>query len=132
LPGELLYLDSSAIVKLVLAEPETQALRGFLRTWPDRVSSVVTRVEVERAVRRIAGGPVRRARNVLSRLALIEFDEAVVRAAATVQPTDLRTLDAIHLATALTLGDDLGALCAYDARLGDAATLAGIHVVAPA
>lgn len=132
MPGELLYLDSSAIVKLVLAEPETRALRGFLRTWPDRVSSVVAAVEVERAVRRIRGGSVRRIRNVLSRLALVELDEAVVRAAATVRPTDLRTLDAIHLATALTLGDDLGPLCAYDTRLADAATLSGLQVVAPA
>jgi uncharacterized protein len=132
LAGELLYLDSSAIVKLVVAEPETTVLRALLRSWPARVSSVVARIEVERAARRIGSGAVRRSRNVLSRLALVELDEEVVRAAAMWQPPELRTLDAIHLATALTLGDDLGALCAYDECLGDAATLSGIHVVVPA
>jgi hypothetical protein len=129
--GKLLYLDSSAIVKLVVPEPETKALRDLLRSWPERVSSVIARIEVERVARRIGGGAIRRARSVLSRLALVEMDEAVVRTAAGLQPAELRTLDAIHLATALSLGEDLGVLCAYDARLGDASAAAGVEVVAP-
>jgi predicted nucleic acid-binding protein len=130
--GELLYLDSSAIVKLVVPEPETKALRDFLRSWPERVSSVVARIEVERVARRIGGGAIRRARTVISRVALVELDDHVVRRAAALQPTELRTLDAIHLAAALSLGEDLGAICGYDSRLADAAASAGVEVVAPA
>jgi predicted nucleic acid-binding protein len=130
--GQLLYLDSSAIVKLVVPEPETKALRELLRSWPDRASSVIARIEVERVARRIGGGSVRRARTVLSRISLVELDDEVVGGASAIQPTELRTLDAIHLATALSLGEDLGAMCAYDARLADAAAAAGAEVVAPA
>jgi uncharacterized protein len=129
--GQLLYLDSSAMVKLVVPEPETRALRDLLRSWPERVSSVVARIEVERVARRIGGGSVRRARSVLSRIALIDLDEPVVRVAAGLHPPQLRTLAAIHIATAISLGGDLGALCAYDARLAAAAVTAEIEVVAP-
>jgi predicted nucleic acid-binding protein len=130
--GRLLYLDSSAIVKLVVPEPETKALRELLRSWPERVSSVVARIEVERVARRIGGGAVRRARTVISRIALVDLDRDVVRVAAALDPPDLRTLDAVHLATAISLGRDLGAFCAYDVRLGSAAVSRNIDVLAPA
>jgi predicted nucleic acid-binding protein len=129
--GQLLYLDSSAIVKLVGPEAETKALRVLLRSWPERVSSVVARIEVERVARRIGGGAIRRARSVLSRIALVELDEDVVDVAATVDPPELRTLDAIHLATAISFGRDLGAVCVYDARLAGAAAAKTIEVLAP-
>jgi predicted nucleic acid-binding protein len=129
--GTLLYLDSSAIVKLVVPEAESTALRRSLRTWPERVSSVVAGIEVERVARRIGGGSVRRARSVLARLALVELDHAVMERAGRAEPADLRTLDAIHLATAASLGTDLGALCVYDSRLAEAAASAGIEVIAP-
>jgi hypothetical protein len=119
-------------MKLVVPESETKALRDLLRTWPERVSSVIARIEVERVARRIGGGTVRRALTVLSRVALVELDDELVHAAAAIEPTDLRTLDAIHVATALSLGEDLGAMCAYDARLADAAAATGAKVVAPA
>jgi hypothetical protein len=130
--GQLLYLDSSAMVKLVVPELETKALRELLRSWPERVSSVVARTEVERVAGRIGGGAVRRARSVLARIALVDLDEPVVRVAAALDPPELRTLDAIHLATAISLGGDLGAFCAYDVRLGDAAASKTIEVLAPA
>jgi predicted nucleic acid-binding protein len=130
--GELLYLDSSAIVKLLMPEPGSRALLGLLRSWPERVSSVIARVEVERVARRIRGGTVRRAQAVLSRIALVELDHEVVDRAASLEPAGLRTLDAIHLATALSLEGDLGALCAFDRRLMVAASAAGIQVLAPA
>ena len=130
--GALLYLDSSALVKLVVPEPESRGLHESLRSWPERVSSVVAEIEVERVARRIGGGAIRRARSVLARLALVELDEEVRRRATGLRPPKLRTLDAIHLATALSLGDDLEALCAYDPRLADAAAGAGVDVVAPA
>jgi uncharacterized protein len=129
--GALLYLDSSALVKLVAPEPETKALRELLRSWPERVSSVVARIEVERVARRIGGGAVRRARTVLSRIALVELDDDVVEIAAALEPPTLRTLDAIHLGTALSLGNDLGAVCAYDARLTGAAAAQAIEVLVP-
>ena len=127
----LLYVDSSALVKLVVPEQETKALRELLRAWPERVSSVVARIEVERAARRIGGGAIRRARTVLSRVALVELDDDVIEAAAALEPATLRTLDAIHLGTALSLRNDLGAVCAYDARLAGAAAAEAIEVLAP-
>jgi uncharacterized protein len=130
-PGGLLYLDSSAIVKLVVPEPETEPLLELLRSWPERVSSVVARIEVERVARRIGGGAIRRAGIVLSRTGLVALDDLVVQTAAAVEPPALRTLDAVHLATALSLGKDLGAFCAYDARLARAAGSKAIEVLAP-
>jgi uncharacterized protein len=129
--GGLLYVDSSALVKLVVPEPETKALRDFLRSWPERVSSVVARIEVERVARRIGGGAIRRARTVLSRIALVDLDDEVVETAAALKPPTLRTLDAIHLATALSLRTDLGAVCAYDAHLAGAADFQAIEVLGP-
>ncbi len=129
--GRLLYLDSSALVKLVVPEPETKALRDFLRSWPERLSSVVALIEVERVARRIGGGAMRRARTVMSRIALMELDEEVVRTAASLDPPTLRTLDAIHLASALSLRVELGVVCAYDGRLAAAASSKGIEVTGP-
>ena len=127
----LLYLDSSALVKLVVPEPESRALRDVLPSWPDRVSSVVAEIEVERVARRIGGGAIRRVRSVLARLAFVDLEEEVRGRAVALGPAELGAIDAIHLATALTLGDDLGAFCSYDARLQDAASAAGVDVVAP-
>lgn len=129
--GSLLYLDPSALVKLVVHEPETQALREARRSWPERVSSVVAEIEVERVGRRVGVGATRRTRSVLARIALVDLDEQIRRRAGAMGPPELRTLDAIHLATALSLGDDLGAVCAYDARLRDAAAAAGVEVLTP-
>ena len=131
--SSLLYLDSSAVVKLVVAEPETPALLEFLAGWPHRVSSALARVEVLRAVKRTGAGPAvrRRAARVLARVALIRIDEAVLAAASRVLPPELRTLDAIHVATARSL-DDLAGIVTYDARLGRAASRARFKVWSPA
>src|SRR5206468_9356002 len=106
--------------------------RELLKAWPQRVSSVVARIEVEQVARRIGGGAVRRARTVLSRIALVDLDQDVVQTAAALEPPELRALDAVHLATAISLGRDLGALCAYDVRLRSAAAANTIEVLAPA
>lgn len=129
----LLYLDSSAIVKLILPEPETGALMDLLSDRPERVTSALARVEVPRAVRRTGGDApsLRRAEDVLVRLGTIGLDEEVLRAAARLDPGELRSLDAIHLATALSLGEQLGAMVAYDARLAEAARVNGLTVLAP-
>ena len=130
----MLYLDSSAIVKLVAPEPETDALIAFLGTDPERVSSALASVEVCRAVQRVGGDEVlfRRAREVLSRIALIRIDDPVLRAAAELDPHTLRSLDAIHLATALSTVEPVAALVTYDSRLRDASRLNGIAVESPA
>jgi uncharacterized protein len=119
------------LVKIVMPEPESQALRDALRSWPDRTSSVLSEVEVWRVARRIGGAVIRRARAALARVALLELDEEIRRKAASLRPPGLRTLDAIHLATALSLGQDLGAICAYDTKLLDAAVAADVDILAP-
>ena len=127
-------MDSSAIVKLVAPEPETDALIAFLSTDPERVSSALASVEVCRAVQRVGGveGLFRRAREVLSRISLIRIDDPVLRTAAELDPHTLRSLDAIHLATALSTVEPVAALVTYDSRLRDASRLNGIAVESPA
>ena len=131
--GGLLYLHSSAPVKFVLVEPETDALMKFLSGWPERISSVLARVEVLRAARRagVQRDVYRRAESVVARIGLVGIDDAVLGLAADLEPLGLSTLDAIHIATALSLGEELGGLVSYDARLSRAATSSGISVLAP-
>src|SRR5262245_167709 len=128
-----LYLDSSALVKLVVLEPESAALRECLRRHASRLSSALAEVEVPRALRRAGyGSPERRrAAEVLTRVALVDVDRRILRAAATLAPPSLRTPDAIHLATALSLGPDLAGIITYDQRLSEAAIDADIEVWAP-
>lgn len=130
----LLYLDSSALVKLVLPEPETEALLELLKLWPERVSSSLARVEVLRAVRRAGEEDVvlRRAEEVVARIGLLQIDTRILSAAARLEPRELRTLDAVHLATALSVGEQLGAVVAYDSRLAQAAEHYGVPILAPA
>ena len=131
--GGLLYLDSSALVKFVLAEPETDALVKFLTGWPERISSVLARVEVLRAVRRagVEEATHRRAESVVARIGLVGIDAAVLRVAADLDPRELGTPEAIHIATALSVGEELEGLVSYDARLSRAATSSGLSVLAP-
>ena len=128
------YLDSSALLKLVVLEPESAVLREFLRTYASRIASTLAEVEVPRALRRAGYGAAeeRRAREILARVALIEVDRRILRAAAALGPPSLRSLDAIHLATALSVGQDLAGIVTYDRRLTDAALGADLEVWAPA
>jgi predicted nucleic acid-binding protein len=129
----LLYLDSSALIKLIAREAESAALIAFARAWPERVSSQLARIEVLRAVRHAAASPAsrRRAEDILARIALIRIDDAVIAAASDLDPANLRTLDAIHLATAISLGAELGIFVSYDRRLLEAAASARISWAAP-
>ena len=130
----VVYLDASALVKLVVSEPESGALLDFLRLRPERVSSALSLVEVPRALRRAGFGTAerRRARRLLTRLALIDVDHRILTAAAGFEPPELRTLDAIHLAAALAVGDELEGFVTYDRRLAHAAGRLDVDVVAPA
>jgi uncharacterized protein len=129
----VIYLDSSALMKLVRCEPETAALRAWLDLLPEQpvVSSELGRVEVLRAARRVGGPALAEARAVVGDLDLIRLDRAVQDVACDVGEPELRTLDALHLASALLLGDALTAFVAYDHRLVEGARAAGLAVVAP-
>jgi len=130
-----LYLDSSALVKLVRSEPESEALLQCLAAWPHRVSSALVRVEVPRATARVARDNervIRESVRLVAGLMLVPVSDAILEAAASLPPPELRTLDAIHLASALSLGSVLGALVSYDDRLSTAARTAGMHVLSPA
>jgi hypothetical protein len=125
------YLDSSAIVKLAVREPESAALRAYLRRRRPWVSSALARTEVHRALLPAGDQAVRRGLSVLGRIELIRISSAVLETAGTLPPPELRSLDALHLATALRLGEDLARVVAYDERLSAAARAAGLSVVAP-
>jgi predicted nucleic acid-binding protein len=125
------YLDSSAIVKLAVREPETAALRRWLRGKRVLVTSALARTEVARAL--LPHGPeaVGRGADVLSRLEVVRMSDRVLTTAGALLPVYLRTLDAIHVATALELGADLGLVCTYDERLAAIASDRGWKVIAP-
>jgi predicted nucleic acid-binding protein len=127
----VVYLDSSALVKLVVSEPESSALRRELRGEPDRASCTLARVEVVRAVRPHGAAAVSRARRLLRHIDLVQLDDELLDAAAMLDGGVLRSLDAIHLAAAQTLGDDLDAVITYDERMTTAARLIGLTVRAP-
>jgi predicted nucleic acid-binding protein len=126
------YLDTSALVKLVVAEAETDALRSWLAEADrDAVSSDLARTELLRVVRRSAPDRVLLARQVLDSIILIELATATFEAAGRLDPSILRTLGAVHLAAALSLGDDIESLVTYDDRLSFAARLNGVAVTSP-
>lgn len=125
------YLDSSALVKLAVAEPESRALRRYLRRRRVLVSSTLARTEVGRALLPLGELATRRGAEVLARIELVRINDAVLEAAARLQPAPLRSLDAIHLATAGRLGPDLARVVTYDQRMLDAALAQGWPAVAP-
>jgi uncharacterized protein len=125
------YLDSSAVVKLALAEAESGVLRAYLRRRRPLVSSALARTEVMRAL--LAGGEpaMSRGRDVLRTVDLVRVHDRVLDAAGVIVPSQVRSLDAIHLATAQLLGEDLGQVVTYDDRMADAARRLGLKAVSP-
>jgi predicted nucleic acid-binding protein len=127
--SKLAYLDSSALVKLIAVEPETGVLRSELTRWPHRVSSLLAVVEVVRTAQRLGPQATALAPRVLAGVRLLAIDPIILAAARIGGP--LGSLNAIHLATAVALGDELGALITYDqGMLNDAPTL-GLPVLCP-
>jgi uncharacterized protein len=129
-----LYFDTSALVKLVTAEPESAPLRSYLsETGGDaEFTAAITRTELVRAAARLRDADIaRQATLLLTRLQFVEISRALLDAAADLPPPELRALDAIHLAAAMT-APDLRALVTYDRRLADAAAHAGLSVASPA
>lgn len=127
-----LYLDSSAFVKFAVEEPETTALRRFLADRGSRhVSSALLRTESLRAVRHLGADALATVREGLRRVDLIGIDDRILDVAGTLEPRVLRTLDAIHMATAQAVGDDLDLIVTYDDRMIEAARLLGVSTVTP-
>jgi len=125
------YLDSSALVKLVLRERETGALRRFIHGRSPLTSSAVARVEVIRAARQRGPIELRRARLVLARINALRVEDDLIEAVAYLEPLSLRTLDAMHLASAMAIGDELGVVVTYDVRMRTAAAELGLPLAAP-
>jgi predicted nucleic acid-binding protein len=126
------YIDTSALVKLVIGEPQTDALRSWLAQEPrEPVACDLVRTELLRVVRRAAPDRLVRAREVLEALTLMEVATATFEAAGRLEPAVVRSLDALHLAAALDLGDDLLGLVTYDERLAAAAESNGIPAISP-
>jgi predicted nucleic acid-binding protein len=126
-----LYVDSSAFVKLLVDEPESEALEAYMR-GSDLLTSVLTLIEVHRSVRRSDSQRDISVGDVFDGVQIRALDDEVVDQASALQPLALRTLDAIHLATALDLRSELDAFITYDVRLAEAARTQRLPVVSPA
>jgi uncharacterized protein len=129
----VIYLDSCALIKLAVDEAESPALRAWLAQRPDvpRLSSALIRVEVPRAILRSQPGAILQARSVIARTRRVALTPEILDLATMLRPASLRSLDAVHLATALRFHDRLTAFVSYDKRLTDAAHAAGLPVAAP-
>ena len=130
----LYYADTSAVIRLLAEETHSRAFAQFYDSDPkaEWVSSALLRIELTRAVARVRPALLPDARDLLTAFSYIEIDEEVVDGAMNEPDRSLRSLDAIHLATARLLSPDLDALVTYDSRLASAATDAGLAVLAPA
>lgn len=128
----LAYLDASAVVKLLIHEPETPALHADIVHRPGLLASTLSILEARRAVaRRSSAERIASLKEIVEALVLVEMGQQIVEAASTVPPPPLRSLDAIHVATALSLGDPALEVITYDQRLADAARANGLTVVQP-
>ncbi|MGI8885590.1 MAG: type II toxin-antitoxin system VapC family toxin [Gaiellaceae bacterium] len=125
-----MYLDASALVKLVVPESQSAALAAYVERRSPLSSCALARLEVVRAVSPHGAEPVRTARELLDEIDLIQLDDELLDLAAELQGP-LRSLDAIHLAAALELGDALEAVVTYDGQMTRAAEVLGLPVVAP-
>jgi uncharacterized protein len=129
----MIYFDTSALVKLIFEEDESAALAEWIGLRPDipKISSGLSIVELLRACRRVNEDAVGDATLLLGGVDLLPMDRGILDKAASLVPAEIRSLDAIHLASALSLKADLTFLVAYDSRLCFAALDLGIEVVSP-
>jgi predicted nucleic acid-binding protein len=125
------YLDSSALVKLAVREPDSAVLRRYLRRRRPLITSALARTEVTRALLPLGPEAVRRGHDVLARVDQVRVNDRVLDAAGAILPVELRSLDAIHLATAQQLGADLARVVTYDERMTAAAKQLGVTVARP-
>jgi predicted nucleic acid-binding protein len=134
----ILYVDTSAMLKLLVREAESDAIERELLKWSELATSVITEVELPRAVSRareeradavIDGSVV--LQGMLATAAIVPLSEDVVAAARKVKPVYVGALDAIHIASALSLGSTLAGVATYDKRMQDALAPMGVDVIAP-
>ena len=127
------YLDTSAAVRLVVDESGSRVLRSWIdREDPDFVSSDLLRVELLRACRRHSPDAVAAARACLDAVSLVPLTTELCQRASEIDPSVMRSLDALHLASALALGDELRGVLTYDERLADGCRAYGLPVLSPA
>jgi predicted nucleic acid-binding protein len=130
----MIYVDTAALVKLICREAESDALVDWIAEHADEllVSSAIAEVELPRAVRRVEPALLANVPGLLGRIAIYEIDDVVRTTAAAYAEPSLRSLDAIHLATAdAVLGEDLTAFVSYDRRLLATAERLGLPTAAP-
>jgi predicted nucleic acid-binding protein len=125
------YLDSSAIVKLAVREPQSDALRRYLRRRRPLLSSALARTEVLRALLPGGESAVAAGRRVLERVDLVRVNDRILNLAGSLLPVELRSLDAIHLATSRCLGAELSEIVTYDERMVAAAHAMGLKTATP-
>ncbi len=125
------YLDSSAIVKLAVREPQSDALRRYLRHRRPLLSSALARTEVLRALLPGGESAVAAGRRVLERIDLVRVNDRILNLAGSLPPVELRSLDAIHLATVTHLGAELREIVTYDERMVAAARSMGLKTATP-
>lgn len=127
------YIDASAMVKLFIPEPESPALTAAVGSeWPHLIASEILSVEAARAALRSGRSDLAPVTRWLRSVALLPLTDEIRKGAARLGPATLRALDAIHLATALSASERIGAVLTYDQRLASACADAGLRVVAPA
>jgi len=129
---QIVYADTSALVKFIIWETETTAIREWQASeQPELITSDLGRTELIRVLRRIDSTKVDRARLLLATMKCVRIDRRVFETAALLGPKSLGTLDALHLACAVDLRDDLAAVITYDRALAEAVTLEGVRVISP-
>ena len=129
---KLAFCDSSALVKLIVDEPESAALRQSLGAYSHVLASELAEVEVPRAVRRRDPGRVVLAQRLLRNLDTVALDQSVIQRAASLDPVELRSMDSVQLACALQIAPLDPVFIAYDERIIRAASAAGLRTLAPA
>lgn len=129
--SDVAYFDASALHKLVVTEPETEALKRQARAWPRRATSRLAVVELIRSVRRADPALEPAARRLLGGVNLVADSNRVLRGATQLEPRSLRTLDAIHVATAYRIRTVLAAFVSYDQRQLEAAEALGLPIASP-
>lgn len=128
----MIYIDTSALLRLVFPDDTTPALREFLGEDPALVSSALLLVEARRGTSRRSARRLAQVDVLLREVEVVGIDDAVIESAGRLPDPGLRPLDALHLATALLIREDVDALLTYDGRLADAARAHGLAVAAPA
>ena len=129
--SDIAYFDASALHKLIVGEPESQALRRAAQVWPRRVTSRLAVVELIRSVRRADPTLEPAATRLLGRITLLVDTNRVLVGATQLEPQALRALDAIHVITALRVRSALAAFVSYDQRQLEAAEALGLPVASP-